>query len=259
MITKLIFLSVVVFVSLKNLKHQPQHVRDIVRRNFPPVTEHTLWRNWENLNYRKAYYGGVVGPQWRPTLADNSQLRVASPLAKVESKKIIANELPRRTLSESSFDIPKREDVVQITLPQSSMKSVESVYDPNNRMKIIPTSPTGTLYHGINVLPKKITTFGYPSAYRFKLESQNESLKRESHQEIRETLAKGESSEERADKLLSSITDDMVKTKMVLPVITTNKNEKPSLKIPYQNHGLEERKKELLNLNVFKIDKGFKQ
>ena len=55
--------------------------------------------------------------------------------AKGEKKRIIANDLPSRTLSISSFDNPKRKDVIQVDLPYSTRKVIEYEKDPNNLMR----------------------------------------------------------------------------------------------------------------------------
>ena len=57
-IFSLIFISVqssLIFILGNNLKNdsQPEHIREILTRNFPPITEHTLWRNYRDLNYKK--------------------------------------------------------------------------------------------------------------------------------------------------------------------------------------------------------------
>ena len=121
-------------------------------------------------------------------------------MPKVEQRRIIANELPARTISPSSYDYPKRKDVIQITLPTSTMKTVEYVTDPNNQMVKV---PTGDLYHGINTLPKTVTTFGFQKIFRFKGNDQNPD---QTGKILNESLNISENVEQRADKLIGQIT-----------------------------------------------------
>ena len=76
--------------------------------------------------------------------------------------KIIAKDLPAHTLSASSFDLPKRKDVIQITIPESRLKTVQYVIDPTKNFKPI---KTGTYYHGIErkVQQKKFGLFRFLS------------------------------------------------------------------------------------------------
>ena len=92
--------------------------------------------------------GGVHGSSWAPPIASNvdGSFKIASPVPKVKKTKIIAKDLPATSYSGTSFDLPKRKDVVQITIPQSTMKKVEYVIDPTKNFKPI---KLGTYYHGI--------------------------------------------------------------------------------------------------------------
>ena len=94
------------------------------------------------------------GSSWAPPLAStvNGSFKIASPVPKAKITKIIAKDLPATSYSGTSFDLPKRRDVVQITLPQSRMKTVQYVIDPTKNFKPI---KLGTYYHGIEKKIKK--------------------------------------------------------------------------------------------------------
>ncbi len=84
--------------------------------------------------------------------------KIASPKPewmKKPKKRIIPDNLPEPTLSKSMLDLPKREHVIQITLPNSRKKEVSYEYDPRTQLQ--PNS-SGSSYHGID--PEKPTRHG---------------------------------------------------------------------------------------------------
>ena len=56
-------------------------------------------------------------------------------MPKFEKKRIIAIDLPPRTISPNSFDFPKRKDVIQVEIPTSTTKIVTWEKDPLNFMR----------------------------------------------------------------------------------------------------------------------------
>ena len=59
------------------------------------------------------------------------------PRASEDSYRIIANEIPAPSLSESiHYDYPKRKDVVQVNIPMSSTKIETSHIDPSYPLKV---------------------------------------------------------------------------------------------------------------------------
>ena len=59
------------------------------------------------------------------------------PRASKDSYRIIANEIPAPSLSESiHYDYPKRKDVVQVNIPMSSTKIETSHIDPSYPLKV---------------------------------------------------------------------------------------------------------------------------
>jgi len=148
----------------------PEHIKDILDRNFPPITEHSLWRRYKDLNelknYRRVPWSGIHNNHWIPTFADRDikYNHIASPVPFVEPRRVVANEIPIPTISKSAtYDLPKRSEVSRLDIPQSTMKTVEYVLDPNNKMKPI----KGNLYHGIVSGPQRFSSYGY----RFKNEN----------------------------------------------------------------------------------------
>jgi len=203
--------------------------------DFIPKHELKLKEKMHKIKFETVYFNGVHGHNWVPTLAENRlYTQIASPLPKVEEKRILANDLPDRTLSETSFDIPKRRDVVQVTLPTSRRKVIETLRDPRNLMKPVPVS-----HERINVIPEW-------ERFMQVIPEHAEAVEHAKH------------AEHKADHLIESITRNIERdNKMSIPIITLNKSEEPSLIVhhPEDNHGLKERLKELKELGVHKTQK----
>ena len=78
------------------------------------------------------------------------------PRASEDSYRIIANEIPAPSLSESiHYDYPKRKDVVQVNIPMSSTKIETSHIDPSYPLKVPVETTNEQLLRG-NIFP---TTF----------------------------------------------------------------------------------------------------
>ena len=116
------------------------------------------------------------------------------------------------------------------------MKNVQYVIDPTKRFKPI---KTGTYYHGIEQkLQKK--SFGL---FRFMSPDQINTTKNDA-------LTAAQTAEANAAKLSGQITSNPLATQMIIPIVTTNLQEQPSLKIDYKNASLAARKKALKNSKV---------
>jgi hypothetical protein len=112
---------------------------------------HPLWRNFNNNKYEKTFQHGVVGPQWELPIGDDNRgfKHIASPMPKPEvNRKIFPNELPPVTYSPSSFDMPMRRDIVQVDIPEATIRTTEENIDPRFPPKRPVSTVTGTLYHG---------------------------------------------------------------------------------------------------------------
>jgi hypothetical protein len=203
--------------------------------SFPPDDKHSLWKNFSTNKYRNPNWGGVHGSSWAPPLVSpgNGGFKIASPVPKAKVNKIIAKDLPAHTLSASSFDLPKRKDVVQITLPTSRLKTVQYVIDPTKNFKPI---KTGTYYHGIEQKIQK-KSFGL---FRFMSPDQINTVKNDA-------LTAAQTAENKAAQLTGQISKNPLATSMIIPIVTTNLQEQPSLKIAYKNSALAARKKALKN------------
>ena len=115
---------------------------------------------------------------------------IASPVPRIKQRRIIANDLPPRTITPSSFDYPKRKDVIQVELPQSTTKIIDFELDPNNLMK-----PLSNNYGNSLKIKPGMKQIGF---LQIDPEALNEHLKG--------ALNHAETAENRADALLSKIT-----------------------------------------------------
>jgi hypothetical protein len=113
--------------------------------------------------------------------------------------------------------------VIQITIPQSRMKTVQYVVDPTKNFKPI---RTGTYYHGIEqkLAKKKFGLFRFSNLTPDKInEIKNDALNA------------SQNAEKQAIQISSQITKNPLATNMVLPIVTTNLQEHPDLKLNYKN------------------------
>merc|ERR1712146_615695 len=64
------------------------------------------------------------------------------------SNRIISDYFPDKTYTGTSFDVPKRQDVVQTDLPTQTTRTFEETLDPKGKAKKPVQTVTGTIYHG---------------------------------------------------------------------------------------------------------------
>lgn len=132
---------------------QPAHISETFYGGNPntlPKDRHFLWKDFKNNQYGRPFYHGVVGPQWRVPVpeSDSPYKTISSPIPGGDyHNRIIANDLPLNTHSHTSWEMPKRKDVVQIDLPQSSVHSFEKYVDPRFPPKSEVQTVPGTQYH----------------------------------------------------------------------------------------------------------------
>jgi hypothetical protein len=95
-----------------------------------------LWKGFDKTSFSKVKYNGIHGNVWAPPKgnpgSDGGFKHIASPYPGAKPKKgprIIANDLPAKTMSASSFDLPKRKNVIQINLPDSTTKTTDYSYN----------------------------------------------------------------------------------------------------------------------------------
>lgn len=205
----------------------PPHVNDMQLGAFPPQdADANLWKNFNDAKFQKPVMNGVHGGNWSPPLADpgNGGFKISSPLPKAKLNKIIAKDLPATTLSGTSFDLPKRKDVVQIDLPVSRQKTIQYEVDPTKKNNIFGRKS----YFGSQrmITPKPI------GLKRFlQVEISPESI----HIVRNDALNAAQTAEKKAADLFSKISKNPLATQMIIPIVTTNKQEQPSLKINYKN------------------------
>ncbi len=83
------------------------------------------------------------------------------PRADVE-RRIVAHDLPERTYSPSSFDLPNRSDVVQVNVPAARITTIEEKFDPRLPPKVPVEKVSGILYHGTGSTDEAVV-HGYPT------------------------------------------------------------------------------------------------
>ena len=96
---------------------------------------------------------GVHPSSWNaPTSEMDDEYMIASPVPRPEEpiKRIVAEEIKPLSLSRSyAYDYPKRNEVVQVTIPASKTRVVESHIDPRNPPKmLVDTGNEGMFVYG---------------------------------------------------------------------------------------------------------------
>merc|ERR1712170_76776 len=105
--------------------------------NVPTAHDnHALWSDFNHNSYDRVNYSGVHGHTWTPPTGNtdfNGDFgKIASPhkaAPKPSGDRIIAHELPARTQSASSLDIPMKKDVLQVDIPNSSTATTTYEYN----------------------------------------------------------------------------------------------------------------------------------
>lgn len=131
----------------------PQHISETFYGGNPntlPKDRSFLWSKFNKNQFGRPYYHGVVGPQWKVPVPDDSlpYKHISSPVPRSNyNHRIVPHDLPQRTHSHSSWELPKRKDVVQIDLPNSSTHTRERYFDPRFPMKKRVDVVSGSQYH----------------------------------------------------------------------------------------------------------------
>jgi hypothetical protein len=193
---------------------------------------HPLWKDFDKNQYQRPYMHGVVGPQFEVPVAeqDNGFKLISSPTPKPEIvNKIHADELPPVTYSQSSFDMPKRKDVLQVDLPVAVTRTIETHDDPRFPKKVPVERVHGILYHGTgSVDPNVVMPMGFKEIDN-KIASNATSLKTEG-------VANAVAADAKATKSISDITHNVAgNPEMILPIVMMNAPEQPDLK-QYENN-----------------------
>jgi hypothetical protein len=170
-------------------------------------------------------HGNVWSPPQGNPESDGGFTHIASPFPGAKPKKgdrIIANDLPGKTMSASSFDLPKRKDVLQINLPQSTTKTTSYSYNAYTTPAI-----------AVNNLRQKASLHGIDSVVPKVLHGrfQEVDLKfdnKEISQASSDALNQMRKVEKTAAALASSLSPEP--TNLVIPVVTKNKKDLSSKK-----------------------------
>jgi hypothetical protein len=214
-------------VEPPKISKYPPHVKDILLASFPPKeADSSLWKNFKGTKYTSPAWNGVHGSFWSPPLAapGTGGFKIASPMpAAPPSNKIIAKDLPAVSISGSSFDLPKRKDIVQIDLPISRQKKIQYQLDPHKINNFERTSYFGSAR---TIKPKPM------SLKRF---LQVDLSPEQINSVKNDALTAATSAESKAANLSGQITKNPFATSMIIPIVTTNLQEQPSLKIDYKN------------------------
>lgn len=140
----------------------PQNIAETFYGGNPntlPASSHFLWKDFKKNQFQTPYMHGVVGPTWRvPTPEEGSPyLHISSPVphSKYEHR-VLPHDLPAVTHSATSWDMPKRKDVVQIDLPAGSTHTKEMYADPRLPPKKLVSQVTGTQYHNTGSVDAKV-------------------------------------------------------------------------------------------------------
>jgi len=170
--------------------------------------------------------------------------------------RVIANDLPAKTYSPTSFDLPQRKDVLQSQMPTMITRTIETKTDPRFPPKRPVTTVHGVLYHGTASTDPKVVhgieTNFLQKTDNYKLKKTNEKKSEKDFDLKNAQVAKvdglnaAKAAFENSSAVLDSITRNIAPSpQMVIDAKVINKKEFPDLKIHEQNHSLERRMEEL--------------
>jgi hypothetical protein len=229
-----------------------QHVREMMlplpqaRRDLSP-----LWKDFSKPGYERPFMHGVVGPQWNIPAAevtDGFDI-IGSPMPKPDLKtRIIANNYPDKTYTQTSFDLPKRQDVVQTTIPSMTTRTVEESNDPRNPKKRLVKTVDGPVYHNTgstdpkNLMGSHHSFIEKSGKKNRKNLSKSKKNRRDPNHEARnlriEGLHHAKQAYETSGVMLDSINAE---SKMILDAKSANKHEHPEIKLYQENKHLQKR------------------
>merc|ERR1712151_38482 len=129
-----------------------QHVTGMMLPLPPAARDRSpLWKDFTRPGFERPFMHGVVGPQWgvpKADVTDGFDI-IGSPMPKPDlSNRIISDYFPDHTYTGTSFDVPKRQDVIQSDLPTQTTRTFEETLDPKGKSKKPVQTVTGTIYHG---------------------------------------------------------------------------------------------------------------
>lgn len=179
--------------------------------------------------------------------------------------RVIANDLPAKTYSPTSFDLPLRKDVLQTQIPASVTRTIETSTDPRFPPKKPVTRVSGTLYHGTGSTEAKVihgieTTFLEAKSkskkhrrgnkYHIASNDKNKTcckkknfVQKDAKKFREEALNHAKKTYNSSNAVLENIS--LPTPHMVLDVKTTNKREHPDIKLYDNNHNRQKRIEDL--------------
>merc|ERR1711957_1113297 len=230
-----------------------QHVGGMMLPLPPGAKDRSpLWKDFTKPGFERPFMHGVVGHSWSvpgAEVTDGFDL-IGSPMPKMDVKtKIIATNLPGKTYTGTSFDNPKRKDVVQTDLPTQFTRTVEEAHDPKGTPKKAVKTVHGTVYHNTGSVGPKVVFGGNHSFMQKKITkkskksalSKSKSSKKQKldvHNEARSLRVDGlhhaKQAYGRAGTMLGAITSG---SRIILDAKTTNKQEHPHPELrQYENN-----------------------
>jgi len=169
--------------------------------------------------------------------------------------RIISNDLPTKTYSPTSFDMPLRKDVLQTQIPSSVTRTFETSIDPRNPPKRAVNTVHGVLYHGTSSTDPKVihgieTNFLEKSDSRKSKKFNTKSTKDfdlKSAQKAKEHgLNAAKHTYEASSAMLDSIANNIAPSPhVILNANVVNKREHPDIKLHEKNHSLQKRIEDL--------------
>jgi hypothetical protein len=212
---------------------------------------HPLWKGFENNKYEKPFMHGVVGSQWRVPVSedDRGYKLIASPMPKpdIPITRIQPTELPPNTYSSSAYDVPFRRDVIQTEIPQATIRTVETRFDPRFPPKKPVQVVHGTLYHGTGSTDPKIVhglaRFAEKKSKKQVFHHTDHSLERAHASAMKnEGLNIAKNTEQRSTDAMYRLSHNIEgENHMVLNVDVLNRRDTPDLKLYENNKTLQER------------------
>ena len=141
----------------------PRHISEIYYGDTPnrvPIDRHYLWKDYHKTQFVRPFWHGIVGPQWRVPIADDSlpYSHIASPMPRPSYvNRIVPHDLPPITFSGTSFDLPMRADVLQMDVPYGQTHTRETYVDPRFPLKKPVDIIKGTIFHGTHSVDPLVT------------------------------------------------------------------------------------------------------
>lgn len=140
-------------LNYKPMEFSPKNIMETFYGGNPNTIapdRHFLWKDFHKRQYGRPWMHGVVGPQWHVPVPEEltPYNHISSPVPRPDySTRVIPFDLPDRTHSWTSFDLPLRRNVAQFDLPTSRKHERTQYFDPRFPLMKPVQKVTGTQYH----------------------------------------------------------------------------------------------------------------